>query len=80
MKLLLVSKVISGFVIGFTVAVIAHSIFNIGILSVVFILVSTTFGFLKLVWFYRFKGLLYTNLVFISLFLILKLYISIASN
>ena len=76
--LLTLSKIISGFFIGFTIAVIAKGFLNLGTLSFVFLTITVGMAYLKLIWFYRWIGLIACNLFFIALFLFLKLYITMS--
>lgn len=80
MGLLLTTKILSGVILGFIISVIIYSLTQIGTLSIVFIILSTTLAFLRIVWHYKFMRLICTNLLFISLFLLLKLYIYIATT
>lgn len=76
--LLFFIKIFSGFTLGMTLAVIIANLTTAGTLSMVFIIVVTTSAFLKLVWYYRSMGLIFVNLLFIILFLLVKLYINIS--
>ncbi len=69
-------KVLSGGFLGFTVAIIVQSLLNAGVFSVIFITLTIGMAYIKLVWHYRWIGLIACNLFFVALFLFLKLYIT----
>jgi len=77
--LLLFLKIFSGFILGFTTAIIVQTLLKSGIFSVIFVTITMTLAFLKLVWNYKFMGLIVCNLVFISLFLLFQLYVSMSA-
>lgn len=77
--LLLFLKIFSGFILGFTIAIIVQTLLKSGIFSVIFVTITMTLAFLKLVWNYKFMGLIVCNLVFISLFLLFQLYVSMSA-
>ena len=76
--LLVFCKIASSLVIGLTIGIIIQTLTNSGTFSLVFMIIAASMAFLKLVWHYKFMGLAVINLFFISLFLILKLYISMS--
>ena len=78
--ILLSLKMISGLIVGLTTAIIVQTLTGAGVFSLVFVTVAGLCAFLKLVWHYKWMGLMVVNLFFISLFLILKLYVSAAAS
>ncbi len=77
--LLLFLKVFSGFILGFTIAIIVQTLLKSGVFSVIFITLTMTLAFVKLVWNYKFMGLIVCNLLFISLFFLFQLYVSMSA-
>ena len=77
--LLLFCKIVSGLILGLTLGIIVQTLTNSGVFSLIFIMIAVTLAFLRLVWSYRFMGLALVNLFFISVFLILKLYVSMSA-
>lgn len=77
--LLLFLKILSGFILGFTIAIIVQTLLKTGLFSVIFVTLTMTLAFLKLVWNYKFMGLIVCNLVFILLFLLFQLYVNISA-
>ena len=77
---LLILKIISGIILGLTFATIIQILIDTGVLSMIFIMITTATAFIKLTWYLKYKGLIVINLVFISLFFLFKLYISIAAG
>ena len=78
--ILWVCKAFSSFFVGFTIAIIIQTLLNSGTFSVVFITLSMALAFLKLVWNYKFIGLIVCNLFFTSLFLLFKLYVNLSAS
>ena len=76
--LLTLLKIVSALLVGFTIAVIVQGFLDSQILSFIFITITVAMAYLKLIWFYRWIGLIACNLFFIALFLFLKLYITMS--
>ena len=72
-------KIISGGFLGFTVAIIIQNLLDAGAFSVVFMTITIGLAYTKLVWNYRWIGLIACNLFFVALFLFLKLYITLST-
>ena len=77
--ILLAFKIISGLILGMTMGIIVQVWLDAGVFSLVFVTLVFTSAFVKLVWHYQFMGLAVVDLFFISLFLVLKLYVSAAA-
>ena len=77
---LILLKIISGGFLGFTVAIIVQNLLDTGVLSVVFVIFTIGMAYIKLIWHYRWIGLIACNLFFIALFLFLNLYITFSTS
>lgn len=75
---LFVIKMLSSLVIGTACAIIVQVLIDSSTLSFIFVLLSVTLAFLRLIWNYRLMGVIVINLFFVTLFLLFKLYVGVA--
>ena len=77
--LLLVCKIISSILFGLAGAIVVQILTDSSTFAFVFVLISLSLAFLRLIWSYTFKGLVVINLFLIALFFLFKLYVSISA-
>ena len=73
-------KTLSGVILGLTLSIVIQVLAGIGIFSMTFITITTTFAFLKLTWYLKYRGLITIDLFFISLFFLFKLYVHVSAG